>query len=257
MHGRGDKLMIASERFNYILTSLQQRGVIDIKSVAAELGISEATVRRDFEKLEAEGKLTRVLGGAKQKDGFTGEAELTMRQRMIKKVNLPEKDSLAEYSSSLVEDGECIFIDAGTTFMPLFGRLVNRPIRIVTYSTLPFPMIRSAAAEIIFIGGSYSPFYNAVTGALSQELLSRFTFNRAFIGCSGLSADFRTAYTTEIECLTMKNIAMRNSEKKYLVLDVSKVGVTSFYKFSPTDAFDNVICNRFDADDLPQNFILV
>ena len=61
----GGHRVLASERTRYIISQLNEKGIINLKDVAKELGISEATVRRDFEKLENEGRLKRVTGGAK------------------------------------------------------------------------------------------------------------------------------------------------------------------------------------------------
>lgn len=78
--------MLASERTRYIISQLNKKGIINLKDVAKELGISEATVRRDFEKLENEGKLKRVTGGAKLNDSVeesSNDAELTMRAKKV------------------------------------------------------------------------------------------------------------------------------------------------------------------------------
>ena len=68
--------MIASERRRYILNALNLRGVISLKDTARELGVAEITVRRDFEKLESEGKLKRVQGGATSLEEQIGRAHV-------------------------------------------------------------------------------------------------------------------------------------------------------------------------------------
>ena len=73
--------MIASERKLYIMNRLNEKGIINLKEIARELAISEITVRRDFEKLEKEGKLKRVQGGAALEEVLE-DAELTMKERI-------------------------------------------------------------------------------------------------------------------------------------------------------------------------------
>ena len=88
--------MIASERSLYILRAIHERGVINLKEVAVELGTSEATIRRDLEKLERAGKLTRVQGGATSNGGGeeSGDmSELAMRSKM--QINHAEKLAVA------------------------------------------------------------------------------------------------------------------------------------------------------------------
>ena len=107
--------MLASERTRYIISQLSKKGIINLKDVAKELSISDATVRRDFEKLENEGKLKHVTGGATLSDNADdhGSAELTMRAKKL--INYDGKIRAARAASEQVNDGECIFIDGGTS----------------------------------------------------------------------------------------------------------------------------------------------
>ena len=100
--------MLASERTRYIISQLHSKGIINLKDIAKELNISEATVRRDFEKLENEGKLTRVTGGAKlnehgEEAPVINSAELTMRAK--KNLNYDAKLRVARRACDYIEDG--------------------------------------------------------------------------------------------------------------------------------------------------------
>ena len=104
--------MIASERRLYIRRSLEEKGIISLKEIARELNIAEITVRRDFEKMEEDGLLKRVQGGAMLED-VTETAELTMERKGT--INNAAKAIVAEYAAGLVKNGDCVFIDAGTS----------------------------------------------------------------------------------------------------------------------------------------------
>ncbi|MCL2588662.1 MAG: DeoR/GlpR family DNA-binding transcription regulator, partial [Oscillospiraceae bacterium] len=142
--------MIAFARKTYILDSLAAKGAISLKETAKELGVAEITVRRDFEKLEAEGKLKRVQGGAAILDDPDG-AELTMISKLPQ--HTAEKEKAAQYAAALVQDGENIFLDGGTSLIPLASILCKRRIRIVTHNTLILQQVSNPVAEIILIGG--------------------------------------------------------------------------------------------------------
>ena len=94
--------MIASERRMYIMKVLNEKGIANLKEITNELNISEATVRRDFEKLEKDGKLKRVLGGATLTDDLlysSDSVELTMKEKMLSNVNMDKKNQVAKYAS--------------------------------------------------------------------------------------------------------------------------------------------------------------
>lgn len=253
--------MIASERKIYIMTQLNAKGVINLKEIAKQLNTSEATVRRDFEKLEREGKLKRVLGGATLTDEthyLQDSAELTMKQKITSHINMDKKDEVSRYASQYVRDGDCIFIDGGTTLVPLISYLANKKIKIVTYSHLILDKVKNPTAEIFIVGGIYLPYYSMSVGAIAQEVLKQFHFDHSFIGCSGVNLEEQIAYTTEMESLMMKKIAMENSTNSYLLIDSTKVEIKGFCKFKNLNSFNAVICNNFSNEfTLPDNFILV
>jgi len=210
--------MLALERRRYIMKSLNKKGIVNLKEIATQLNISEATVRRDFDELEKNGKLKRVLGGATLADSLlypSDNAELTMKEKMLSNVNMDKKSQVAKYASQYVKDGECVFIDGGTTLVPLINYLACRKVKIVTYNQLIINKIQNPKSEIFIVGGIYLPHYSMCVGPIAQDVLKHFHFDHAFIGCSGINLIENIAYTTEIESLTMKNIAMANAKHNY------------------------------------------
>ena len=147
--------MLASERTRYIISQLHSKGIINLKDIAKELNISEATVRRDFEKLENEGKLTRVTGGAKlnehgEEAPVINSAELTMRAK--KNLNYDAKLRVARRACDYIEDGECVYLDGGTSIAVMAEFLEKRPIQIFTHSELLVRSMNNPVAEIFLIG---------------------------------------------------------------------------------------------------------
>ena len=147
--------MIALERKRYILNALKEKGIINLREIAKELNMAEITIRRDFEKLEAEGKLKRVQGGATIGEDSQNDvsAELTMNRKIS--VHMKEKELVARYVAKTVKEGECVFIDGGTTMIPLVAELVKKNVHIVTYNTLILEKLATPAAKIFMIGGGY------------------------------------------------------------------------------------------------------
>ncbi|SEO86704.1 DeoR/GlpR family DNA-binding transcription regulator [Propionispora vibrioides] len=235
--------MLASERRVYIMKNLYQKGIINIKDIARELNISEITVRRDFEKMELEGKLKRVQGGAALEEALEN-AELTMQNRLS--VHVPKKRLVSEAAADLVQDGDHVFVDAGTTMAPLLDILLLKPVKIVTYNSLIVRNMPNPVAEMFVVGGKYLPHYSMFVGASAQDMLKQFRFNIAFLGCSGVDVEEGVVYTTEMESLLMKKIALERAEKQYLLLDDSKLEKHGFLKFTDLSGFTGIICNRID-----------
>ena len=98
--------MIASERVVYIMRRINELGVVNLKDIAAQLGTSETTVRRDFEKLEQQGKLRRVQGGATTSGGpesLLDSAQLTTRLKT--NVHVPQKQLVGSWAAAQVQEG--------------------------------------------------------------------------------------------------------------------------------------------------------
>ncbi len=251
--------MIASERSLYILRAIHERGVINLKEVAVELGTSEATIRRDLEKLERAGKLTRVQGGATSNGGGEETAdmgELAMRSKM--QINHAEKLAVAAEAAKNVQDGDTVFLDCGTSIAPLGAILLRRKVRIVTYSTLLLSQVKMPKAELVMLGGVYDPHHSIFTGTMAEQMLRSFRFEHAFIGCYGVSLAEGKCYDLDMASTNIKLIGAENAVHRYLLLDGSKLEKRGFYGFADLTAFDHVYCTRPAVPaELPENFVLV
>ena len=239
------------------MEQLAQKSVIDLKEIAKALNASESTIRRDIERLERQGKLKRVLGGAELTDTQdTSIAEWTMRQKH--NLNAEAKRLVAARAAEFVKDGECVFIDGGTSLAPLIRLLSKRQVRIVTNNHLILREIINPEATIITIGGIYLPHFHMTVGALAEGMLSNFHFDHVFIGCSGVDIEKGMSYTSEIDTINIKRIAAEYAERKYLLIDASKLHFKAFCKCIPLDEFDLVLCNAIDEKvRLPENFLIV
>lgn len=234
--------MIANERKKYIMNKLNANGIVNVREMAQELNLHETTIRRDLEKLEKEGRLTRIYGGATLNDD---SVELTTTQKLF--LNFEAKKEVCRRACELVHDGECVFIDGGTTTYSMIDFLASKKIQIVTHNDLIIRRIKKCEAEIITIGGKYLPHYNMSVGAATMEAVGSYHYDHCFVGCLGINAQDSIAYTSETETMDVKRTAMKNSDHAYLLIDASKWNVKGFCKFARLDEFDKVFCNMFDA----------
>lgn len=253
--------MLASERCLRIVEITNQREFITTKELSLLIGVSETTIRRDCEELEKQGALIRVHGGAKsikQNQILSTKDEKMMSER--KDIHAKEKDVVAKKAASFVRDGDCIFLDGGTSIVPMVKYLKDKKIKIVTHSTLIANEFNDTNAELFFIGGKYIPEYNMCVGPITLNDLERFNFDAAFIGCAGVDLQRQLVYTAEMDTMAVKQSAMNLSVKKYMLIDSSKLSVKGFCSFINSNGFDAIICNKdeiINEDELPYNYILV
>ncbi len=233
--------MLATERRMFIMRMLNEKSIISLKEISAELDASEVTVRRDLEKLESAGKLKRIPGGAAL-ENYLDSVEMTMQVKTA--INSDAKRLVAKRACELVRPGECIFLDGGTSVASMMEFLGGMNVTIVTYNQLVLRKLVNPVARIHIIGGQYMPHYEMNVGPEAQEQLRRYHFDAAFFGCTGVVLEQNMSFVTNIDSLIMKKLAMESSDRNYLLLDGSKFQKTSFVKFTALDEFDLVLCNE-------------
>lgn len=248
--------MIASKRLLAIMKELNRTGVVTIKELAEQFDASETTIRRDLERLEQEGKLIRVSGGAMRQHALDVLSSIDEPNMFAKlKQHQQAKEALCTYADQLVKEGECVFLDGGTTLLPLFRLLQHRRVRIVTHNQLIWQIMdMQPIAEITVLGGLYAPNYSMTTGLMTLENLRQYNFDHAFLGCAGVDFRSMAMYTTEMETAAVKLEAMALAAKTYLLADASKINRRGFYRCADLSALDAVLTD-YNGPDLPKHAI--
>src|SRR5699024_4344438 len=118
--------MFASERRDEIIHILNQQKRVTVKELASEIGVSEATLRADLNKMEDHGLLTRTHGGAVLNNEEENETSFTVRERK----NKQEKIQIAKKAFELIEDKQSVLLDASSTTLELARYMKNQPIKV-------------------------------------------------------------------------------------------------------------------------------
>lgn len=251
--------MIASQRFEKIVQMVNERGIVHTKELAKILKVTETTIRRDCEELENQGQLIRVHGGAKSikhKTILSAQDEKKMKERTE---HYKEKEAVAKKAASFVKEGDCIFLDGGTSIVPMIKYLKGKKIKVVTHSLLVANAFEDGESELFIIGGKYIPEYSMSVGPITLSGVEKFNFDYTFISCAGVDLERGLIYTSEMDTMAVKEKAMKLSVKKFLLMDSSKLYVKGFYSFIESKDFDAIICNEdpvIRQEELPDNFIL-
>ena len=216
--------ILKSERKQLILDEIKEKKFLQLEEMVQLLDSSESTVRRDLDELELEGHLRRVHGGAEVISKL--QSEESILEKSIK--NVQEKMEIAQKALSLIEDGDVIFIDAGTTTELLVELLDRRNLTVVTDSIHHAAKLVEKNFKTIIIGGFVKQSTDASIGRAAVEQISQLNFDKAFIGMNGVDESFLT--TPDMEEAAIKKTIIENAQKTYVLLDVSKIGQVSFAK---------------------------
>ena len=216
--------ILKSERKQLILDEIKEKKFLQLEEMVQLLDSSESTVRRDLDELESEGYLRRVHGGAEVVSKL--QTEESIQEKSIK--NVQEKRGIAQKALSLIEDGDVIFIDAGTTTELLVELLDRRNLTVVTDSIHHAAKLVEKNFKTIIIGGFVKQSTDASIGRAAVEQISQLNFDKAFIGMNGVDESFLT--TPDMEEAAIKKTIIENAQKTYVLLDVSKIGQVSFAK---------------------------
>ena len=217
--------MLSQERYDIILNLLKNKEIVKMKEIVDTLKISESTIRRDLSYLEEHGLLKRVHGGATLPEN-SYEADFNTKNIQ----NKFEKDKIGEAASRIVLEGECIFIDAGTTTERMIKYLQGKNVTVVTNGVTHIPELMKYNIRAYLTGGRIKNTTGALVGVETIESLKKYNFNKCFIGANGI--DPETGYTTpDIEEAEIKREVIKKSQKSYILADHKKFGKTSFVSF--------------------------
>ena len=217
--------MITEERHKLILDKLKEKGIVKINDLIELTYTSESTLRRDLTFLESINALKRVHGGATLLKGRYNE--LSYDEKLVQ--NIDEKISIGKYAASLINDGDSIYLDAGTTTLEMINYIDKKDIVIVTNGLKHSDALVERGIESYILGGRIRLKTKAITGIYAVRNLERFRFDKAFIGINGVHLEY--GYTTpDSEEAALKEGAIKLSRESYILADESKFGEVAFIK---------------------------
>ncbi len=229
--------MLAVERQHRILDMLSQSRVVTTAKAAKALAVSEETVRRDFEKLEADGHLCREHGGAIQINDSRRDLPLDSREM----VNVAEKEVIAKIALTQVQKGDTVFFDASSTVFHLARLLANLEVTVLTNGLkTAFELGRRPAVEVILSGGAVHHGSLSCQGALTNQMLESYHVQKVFISCRGLDAR-RGLSEANAEQAVLRRKIIKLSNRVIVLADHTKMGLKSSYFFARLADVDTLI----------------
>jgi DeoR/GlpR family transcriptional regulator of sugar metabolism len=233
--------MILRERQDRIVTALRSNGSASVKQLAEELDVSEATIRRDLQLLDANGELSRTWGGAVLRPGLTVPAEgddAELEGPFAQYADFDNKSRIARAAADLVTDDSVIILDIGTVTPLIAKHLHGRNITVITSNLAVFDELRDdEAVRLILLGGVVRRNYRTLVGSLTELGLAQISADMLFLSCTGVRPSGHV----------VDNMAVEAPIKQSMIAGADKVVLlASEVKFPGTGALR--LCSLSDVD---------
>lgn len=240
--------MLPNQRRDKILELLREDGSAKVIKLSKIFKVSEVTIRQDLEKLELEGFIRREHGGAFLKDIEARVKSFTL----FHQENLDKKKIIGIKAAELIDKGDTIILDSGSTTTEIAKNLVGRNgLRIIT-NALNIAMLLGAepGIEVIVTGGEFKPPTLSLTGQKAAAFFEDIHVDKLFLATAGISLRSGLTYPS-LSDIMVKNAMIESADLTYLVADSTKFGKNSFASLGALSLIDYIITDPYiDPDHL-------
>ena len=233
-----NNILFAEERQKKILEMLNVQKKLLVQELCDYFNVSPATIRNDLRDLSSEGLLTRTHGGAIKTIKKTFEPDTSQKQIQ----NANTKEIIAKYAATLVDDGDTIAIDTGTTMMFFAMHICQKKNLTVVLNDIQIALYleNNSDANIVLTGGILRKNFHCTIGPLATSALNSLSVDKAFMATNGLDSE-RGLTTPDIHQAEVKKSFIKTASEIFLICDSSKIGTVSFSKFADINDFSLII----------------
>lgn len=222
--------MLAIERQQRILELVRVQGSVRTTEAAETFGVTDETIRKDFEHLEKQGELIRTHGGASRPTHI--KSDLTFHERQS--IQRDAKRTIARLAASRIQAQETIFLDASSTALTLTEFLPDLPLTIVTNALNVLTALSDRPnLELMSTGGLFDPRSRSFIGLTAEKSLQRYNIHRAFVSGRGLDLE-RGASESNSRQAAFKERAIAYAEEVVFLADHTKLGTKASFFFAET-----------------------
>jgi DeoR family transcriptional regulator, fructose operon transcriptional repressor len=229
-----------NERFEKIKAILLKEKKIDVIDLSERLAVSEVTIRKDLTFLEQQGFLLRRYGGAILAENPGNVIEY------IKKIRVQEDEKLAiaKFAASMVDDGENLLLDAGSTAFALACELRGRNLRIVTNNiAIAYELMKDSAVTVELLGGTLRKASGALIGPWVLDTLDVVRVDKVFMGVSGFDPKRGFSSENAVEAEVKRKMLSCGGEV-IILADATKFARPAFANFAKLDEVDMLVTDK-------------
>ncbi len=227
------------DRISQIQQHLYAKGFAHVQELAEATGASIVTIRRDLQRLEEEGLITRTHGGARLAEAAGREVAFQLREQE----GLDAKRAIAEAAYPLLRPHTTVFLDAGTTVLQLARRLRLEPLPLTVFTNglaVAQELVNTTDVAVNLLGGQLRDENLSTVGPYAERLLNEFWFDQLYLGTSAVRADAQM-YTLHPAEASLNRAMIGRSSQVIVLADSSKFQGGAPYSVAPIQAVHHLI----------------
>lgn len=230
--------MALNQRRQGILNLIREDGHAKVQQLSKIFKVSEVTIRQDLETLEEMGYVQREHGGAFLKDvGTFAKTGMLFNQH-----HMEEKQEIARKAVALVNEGDSIILDSGSTTTELAKLLLNfKTLNVITNGlNIATILGENPGINLMVSGGEFKAPTLSLTGDMAAATFKNIHVDKLFLATAGISSDMQLTYPS-LSDLAVKSAMIRAASQVYLLADSSKLGNSSFASLGRISLIDALI----------------
>jgi DeoR/GlpR family transcriptional regulator of sugar metabolism len=232
--------MLPETRRRRLRELITKQGYATLDELVKALQVSESTVRRDLETLDLTGAVKRTHGGAV----YSGEARALPAFDERTHTAVAEKRAIGEATAALIEDGDTVLLDGGTTTLEVARALLAREIHVqVVTNSLPIAQLVASShqTDLILIGGYVYPRTGVALGPLAIAMMQGIRVRKAILGAGGIMAD--GVYNSNLLLVETERQMMACGQEVVIAADWTKFGRLALAKLCGLDEVTRLVCD--------------
>ncbi len=231
--------MLVEHRRHQLLELVRNRGFASLPELAEELKVSESTVRRDLDHLEESGAARRTHGGV----FYAGPSPRLPHFDEREPAQWDKKQQIAQRAVELIEDGDTLLLDGGSTTYEVARLLVGRPLQVVTNS-LPVANLfaTNKNCDLVLLGGYVYPRTGVAIGPYANQMLQHLRVRRTVLSVAGLNE--HGYYNSNMLLVETERAMMHAAEEVIVVVDSTKFGHQSLAHLAALDSAQQLVVDQ-------------
>ncbi|MBQ4141739.1 MAG: DeoR/GlpR transcriptional regulator [Clostridia bacterium] len=255
----------AEIREKEIMALLRVSGKVSVAEAMALLDVSESTVRRLFCKLETEGSVIRTYRGISIGAVPGTRESYSFERNELYRSN--EKMQIGEAAEALIEEGDTLYLDSGTTVLKLCRAIAQKcvaadgkgaekyaTVTVFTNSLANLNLLKDYM-NVCLIGGEFRPHRQDFCGYLTDEVIKRLHFSKCFVGADGFSVKGGLT-ASDFDTARINQLVVAASDRRILLADTSKAGKASVIHYAPIDSVDTLVTNKWLTSEVKAEILM-
>ena len=236
--------MLVEQRRSRLLELVRSRRFATLPELAEALAVSELTIRRDVEQLEEQGAARRFHGGVL----YAGTSPMLPHFEARQETRWEQKKTIAEWTAKLIEDGDTVLLDGGSTTYEVARLLVGRPLHVVTNS-LPVANLFASdtTSDLVMVGGNICPRTGVAQGPLADQMIASLRVRKTVLSVAAVHEE--GFFNNNLMLVQTERTMMKAADRVIVVVDSSKFGRQSLARLCGLDAVQTLVVD--DGIDQP------